>query len=134
MMSSIKEAVDRPEIREDLIKKKLNQATSMLDLDIQDNIEKRSEFIKRQIDNDEELTEDEKRKAKNVFRDYEYYKVLSNEGEKRFCGNCQNECLAISYCEHCVRNFVKTDFSTSGNDNIDNLIRKCQMGVISPKK
>src|SRR4051812_45374265 len=100
-MSSIKEPIERREIREDLIKKKLNQATSMLNLNIQDNIEKRSEFIKQMIDDDEELTEDEKKKAKNVFKDYEYYKVLSNEGEKRVCGNCQNECLATSYCEHC---------------------------------
>ena len=73
---------------------------------------------------------------KDVFKDYEYYKVLSNEGEKRSCEICQKECLAISYCEHCVKHFLELNFSkwSSGDDNIDNLIQKCQMGVISPKK
>ena len=64
----------------------------------------------------------------------DYNKLLNNEGTKRICENCQGECLAISYCEHCVRNYLKAKFSnwTSGNNDIDNLIQKCQLETISP--
>ena len=35
---------------------------------------------------------------------------------------------------YCVRNYLKAKFSnwTSGNDDIDNLIRKCQMETLMP--
>src|SRR5581483_7061149 len=40
--------------------------------------------------------------------------------------------LATLFCEHCVRNYLKAKFSnwTSGNDDIDSLIQKCQMEAI----
>ena len=42
--------------------------------------------------------------------------------------------MATLYCEHCVRNYLKANFSnwTSGNDDIDNLIQKCQMETLMP--
>jgi hypothetical protein len=44
--------------------------------------------------------------------------------------------LATLFCEHCVRNYLKANFSnwTSGNDNIDNLLQECQMKVITPEQ
>ncbi|RGB33851.1 kinase-like domain-containing protein, partial [Rhizophagus diaphanus] len=44
------------------------------------------------------------------------------------------KCLATLYCEYCVRNYLKAQFSnwTSENDNIDNLIRECQMETLKP--
>ena len=46
----------------------------------------------------------------------------------------RDECLATLYCEHCVRNYLKAKFSTwtSGNNDIDNLIQKCQLETIKP--
>ena len=40
------------------------------------------------------------------------------------------------YCELCVQNYLKANFPnwTSGNDNIDNLIKKCQMETLEPEK
>src|SRR5436190_23935934 len=40
----------------------------------------------------------------------------------------------VLYCENCVRNYLKENFSnwTSGNNDIDNLIQKCQMETLSP--
>ena len=60
--------------------------------------------------------------------------MLRNEGAKRICENCQDECLATLFCEHCVRNYLKANFEnwTSGNNDIDDLIQKCQMEVIQP--
>ena len=67
-------------------------------------------------------------------KDFDGYKLLYNKGKKRICENCQDECLATLYCEHCVRNYLKAKFSkwTSGNSNIDNLIQKCQMETLMP--
>jgi hypothetical protein len=59
---------------------------------------------------------------------------MDNEGTRRICENCNQECLATLYCEYCVRNYLKANFSnwTSGNVDIDNLIQKCQMETIRP--
>ena len=39
------------------------------------------------------------------------------------------------YCELCVRNYLKANFPnwTSGNNDIDNLIRECQMETLEPQ-
>jgi len=60
--------------------------------------------------------------------------MLFNEGKKRICENCQEECLATLYCELCIRNYLKAKFSnwTSENNNIDDLIQKCQMESLAP--
>src|SRR5947209_14686260 len=67
---------------------------------------------------------------------YDKIKIIFNEGAKRICENCSQECLATSYCELCVRNYLKANFSiwTSGNDDVDNLIRECQIGTFIPDK
>jgi hypothetical protein len=53
---------------------------------------------------------------------------------RRTCENCNQECLAISCCEYCVRNYLKANFSnwTSGNNDIDNLIQQCQSETLKP--
>jgi hypothetical protein len=60
--------------------------------------------------------------------------VSYNLGTRRICENCNQKCLATLYCEYCVRNYLKANFSnwTSGNNDIDNLIKNCQMEVFSP--
>src|SRR3989337_2341148 len=68
----------------------------------------------------------------NLSCDYE--KILHSEGTKRICENCNEECLATLYCEYCIRNHLKINFSnwTSGNDSIDDLIQKCQIETFRP--
>ena len=63
-------------------------------------------------------------------------KIHYNSGTKRICENCNQECLATLFCEYCVRNYLKANFSnwTSGNDDIDNLIQKCQLESLEPEK
>ena len=93
------------------------------------------EFKKQTVLADNSLTKDEKTEAiYELNKVYDRYKVQNNEGTKRICENCSQECLATLYCELCVRNYLKANFSnwTSGNDDIDNLIRKCQMEALMP--
>ncbi len=61
-------------------------------------------------------------------------KVLFNEGTRRICEICGQKCLATLFCEYCVRNYLKTNFSnwTSKNDKIDNLIQECQIETLGP--
>ncbi|RIA85453.1 kinase-like domain-containing protein [Glomus cerebriforme] len=65
---------------------------------------------------------------------YDLVRIRYNSGTKRICENCNQKCLATLYCEHCVRNYLKSNFSnwTSGNDDIDSLIQKCQMETLRP--
>src|SRR2546421_560996 len=115
----------------------VDRAYSLIDYSIHNNLEKQHEFRKKTILADKSLTKDEKSYAIKILnRDFDYYKILSNEGTKRICENCQDECLATSYCEHCVRNHLIANFSnwTSENNDIDDLIQECQMKTLRPDK
>jgi hypothetical protein len=122
-------------IREVLVYAAISRAYKLVDYNIQTNLNKRHEFRKEIIIKDKTLTDDEKKVAINKLnKDHDHFTILFNNGEGRICEDCYHECLAISYCEHCLRNFLKTKFSdwTSGNIDIDNLIQKCQMESCAP--
>ena len=125
------------DIRYKLINETYNRAYSLMGIDIDNNIHKRFEFKRQFILDDKYLTNDEKNIAIRLLnKNYDRDKVISNEGTKRFCENCNQECLATLYCEYCVRNYLKANFSnwTSGNSDIDNLIQKCQIETLMPEK
>jgi len=124
-------------IRIDYVFAALNRAYALTDESIYNNLEKGFKFRKQTILADESLTKDEKSYAiKLINKDFDFYKLLYSEGTKRICENCQNECLATTYCEHCVRNYLKANFSkwTSGNNDVDDLIQNCQTEAIRPDK
>lgn len=103
--------------------------------DISSDMDKRFEFQKQMIYDDETLTEDEKSKAINMISNsHDYNKVMYQLGKKRFCEYCQNECFATQYCEYCMQNYLKEKFSdwTSGNNEIDDLIKVCQTVSLHP--
>jgi transcriptional regulator of met regulon len=122
------------EIRE-IVWTSINRAYDLVDYTIHDTLYKRHEFRKQIIIDDENLTDDEKLYIIFLlYKDYDYYKIINNEGTKRNCENCRKKCLAQLYCEHCVRNYLIKKFPswTSGNKDIDNLIRRCQKETFSP--
>ena len=125
------------EIREELVTAALNKSAALVDYKIHDNFHKQHEFRQQTILADNSLTNDEKAYAiRELNKVYDRSKIKYNEGTKRICENCSQECLATLYCELCVRNYLKANFPnwTSGNDDIDNLIRECQMETLMPKK
>src|SRR3954454_9614932 len=124
-----------PSIREELVFAALKRAGVLTDYNISNNLTKQHELFQQTILADESLTKDEKSFAiemLNIRCDLD--KVFYNDGKKRICENCSQECLATLYCEHCVRNYLKATFSnwTSGNNNIDGLIQKCQIEKLAP--
>src|SRR6266536_353835 len=124
-------------IRRDLVNATLNRIHNSIDYNIYNGFHKRYEFLKQTVLADKFLTDDEKTKAiKRIDMKYDRHKIIYNKGTKRICENCNQECLATLYCEHCVRNYLKENFAnwTSGNDDIDNLIQKCQMETFAPYK
>jgi hypothetical protein len=122
-------------IREDLICATTNRIVSSINYNIHNNFHKQYEFIKQNILADSYLTNDEKAEAvRKRTKNYDRQKIRNNSGTRRICENCKEECLATSFCEYCVRNYLKAKFSnwTSGNNDIDNLIQKCQMETLDP--
>ena len=122
-------------IRKELVYAATNKSYMLLDTKIHNDIHKQFEFRQQTVLDDETLTEDEKTYAvKLLTRDYDRNKVMDNEGTRRICENCNQECLATLYCEYCVQNYLKANFLnwTSGNNDIDNLIQKCQMETLRP--
>jgi len=112
-----------------------NRAFMLVDTKIHNDIHKQFEFRQQTVLADETLTEDEKTYAVRwLTKNYDRNKVNDNEGTRRICEICNQECLATLYCEYCVRNYLKANFTnwTSGNDDIDNLIQKCQMETLAP--
>jgi hypothetical protein len=123
-------------IREELVYATASRAYYLIDYNIHTDMYKQYEFQKQTILADQLLTDDEKTEAiKNFTETYDKNKVKLNKGAKRICENCNQKCLATLYCEYCVRNYLKANFSnwTSGNDDIDNLIQKCQMESLHPQ-
>ncbi|PKC58348.1 kinase-like protein [Rhizophagus irregularis] len=122
-------------IREDLIYTTLNKAYALTDYNIHNDMYKKTEFRKKTILADESLTKDEKSEAIRILTaTYDKYKIIYNSETRRVCENCNQKCLATLYCEYCVRNYLKNNFSnwTSGNDDIDNLIQECQINTLKP--
>ncbi|EXX56035.1 kinase-like domain-containing protein [Rhizophagus irregularis DAOM 181602=DAOM 197198] len=122
-------------LRYELIYATNNRTLTLMDTNIYNDIHKQFEFRKQTVLADIILTNDEKTYAIRLLtKDYDRNKVRNNSGTKRICENCKQECLATLYCEYCVRNYLKEDFSnwTSGNDDIDNLIQKCQIESLMP--
>jgi hypothetical protein len=122
-------------IRRDLIHATTNRIIKSIDYNIYNNIHKQYEYVKQKILADSFLTNDEKTEAiKARTKTYDRQKIRNNTGIKRICENCKEECLATSFCEYCIRNYLKANFSnwTSGNNDIDNLIQKCQMETLIP--
>jgi hypothetical protein len=120
------------DIRIELVYAVINEVVALV---VHNNIDEQYEFRKQTILADENLTNDEKLEAIKILTvEFDKYKMLYNEGKKRICEICQGECLTTLYCEHCIRNDLKTNFSnwTSENNNIDNLIQKCQMESLGP--
>ena len=104
-------------IRIELINAAINRAHALIDYNIHKEQHECHEFRKQTILADESLTNDEKSEAiKKLNKTFDLSKLLFNKGAKRICENCQGECLATLFCEHCVRNYLKASFSnwTSG--------------------
>jgi hypothetical protein len=123
-------------LRYELIHATNNRTLLLTDPSIHDDIHKQFEFQKQTVLADKILTNDEKTEAiRSLTKSYDRNKVNYNSGTKRICENCKQECLATLYCEYCVRNYLKEKFSNwkSGNDDIDNLIQKCQMNSLGPE-
>jgi hypothetical protein len=123
-------------IQEELIYAVINRTNALIDHNIYNNLHKRYEFKKQTVLADKFLTEDVKTKViRQIDKAYDQNKVMNNSGTKRICENCNQECLATLYCEFCVRNYLKANFSnwTSGNNDIDNLIQKCQKETLHPE-
>jgi hypothetical protein len=122
-------------IRHELVNSVYRKAFALTLYNPDRDTDKHYEVRKQFILADESLTKDEK---SNVLRRlsmvYDRNKIRFNRGKKRICENCKLKCLATLYCEYCVRNYLKEKFSnwTSGNNDIDNLIRECQMKSFTP--
>ncbi|GBC07456.1 hypothetical protein RclHR1_07490001 [Rhizophagus clarus] len=123
-------------IRGELVADAYNRSYALIDFNIQDTPEKQFEFMRQNILADKSLSDDEKLEAiRHINLTSDSYNVINNEGAKRICENCQEECLAKSYCEQCIRNYLEQNFSnwTSDNNNIDNLIQACQLKTSDPE-
>ncbi|PKK64488.1 kinase-like protein [Rhizophagus irregularis] len=124
-------------IRKELAHAAMSRSHALIDYNIHNDIHKRHEFKKQTLLADNFLTKDEKNYAINwITKGYDRDKILENSGTRRICENCNQKCLATLYCEFCVRNYLKANFSnwTSGNVNIDNLIQKCQSETLLPSR
>ncbi|CAB4403342.1 unnamed protein product [Rhizophagus irregularis] len=122
-------------IREEQIYAALNRAYTLIDYNIHKGLHKQYEFMQQTILADNSLTEEEKTETIILSnKAYDKDKILFNSGTRRICENCNQKCLATLYCEYCVQYYLKVNFSnwTSGNNDIDNLIKNCQMKTLIP--
>src|SRR4051812_22913425 len=122
-------------IRRELINAALSRAFTLIDVNLHKGFHKQYEFMQQTILADNSLTKKEKTEAIRLSnKDYDRDKIFYNSGARRICENCNQKCLATLYCEYCVQNYLKNNFSnwTSGNNDIDDLIKICQMETFMP--
>ncbi|POG83030.1 kinase-like domain-containing protein [Rhizophagus irregularis DAOM 181602=DAOM 197198] len=115
----------------------INKAFALIDYNIYNDIHKQFEFFQRILLANDLLTENEKYEAITIItRVYDSFKIALNDGIKRTCESCEQECLATLYCECCVRKYLKSNFLNwaPGNKNINNLIQECQMKTLKPNR
>ncbi|RHZ57521.1 hypothetical protein Glove_386g42 [Diversispora epigaea] len=92
-------------------------------------------YRKDMVENDSSLTENEKKFLFNELQKvYDSIRINNNSVEKQQCNNCQNWHRATQYCEFCIRKYLENNFGnwTSGNNEIDKLIQKCQQTTVQP--
>ena len=90
------------DIQKGLVQAALNKSVALINYNINDDFHKRHELKKQKILADNSLTNDEKAYAiRELNIVYDRNKVRRNEGTKRICENCSQECLA-----HYIVNFV----------------------------
>jgi hypothetical protein len=124
-------------IRRDLVSAIINKAFTSINYITHNDFHKQYEFIQQTILANDSLTDDEKTVAiRTNNKNYDKNKILFNEGTRRICENCNQKCLATLYCEYCIQKYLKKNFSnwTSGNNDINNLIQKCQLKTLIPNK
>jgi hypothetical protein len=124
------------DIRKELVHAAINKANLSIDYNIYDDFHKVHEFKIQTILADTSLTNDEKNFAIKKYNDiYDKNKIKYNSGTRRICENCNQECLATLFCEYCIQNYLKANFSnwTSGNNDIDKLIQNCQIKTLHPQ-
>ncbi|GBC00368.1 hypothetical protein RclHR1_03830007 [Rhizophagus clarus] len=86
------------------------------------------------INDDTTLNKDEQIDAIRILsKRYDYDKIINNEGKTRICESCKKQHYFASIV---LRSYLEAKFSewTSGNDDIDNLIKKCQLESTGPNK
>ncbi|RHZ80445.1 hypothetical protein Glove_136g102 [Diversispora epigaea] len=106
-----------------------------LDTDIHKKITEQEKYRKDFIKNDSSLTKNEKNfLLDELQKTYDTFRIVNNSVEKQQCNNCLNRHQAIQYCEFCVRKYLEKNFEnwTSGNNEIDKLIKECQQKTIAP--
>ncbi|RIA78686.1 hypothetical protein C1645_842618, partial [Glomus cerebriforme] len=90
----------------------INRASALIDYNIYDDTHKQYKFVQKTILADKSLTKDEKTKTiRRLNEDYDRSKIVDNDGERRIS---------------------KFSDWTSENNDIDNLIQKCQTETLVP--
>src|SRR5579862_9414611 len=94
-----------------------SRACTLTDYSLYTNLDERHKFRISTVNDDKSTTEDEKNETIRLLsKRYDYDKIISNEGIRRICEDCNEKCLATLYCEF----------------YIDDLIRYSQLDSISP--
>ncbi|RHZ51643.1 hypothetical protein Glove_476g50 [Diversispora epigaea] len=105
-----------------------------LDTNIHKSFTAQTNYFENAIKNESSLTEYEKNLLlQGVYISHNIIR-FENSVEKQKCNICQNWYRAIQYCEFCIRKYLVNNFGnwTSGNDEIDKLIQKCQQKTMAP--
>ena len=85
-------------IRDEFVNAAISRAENLIDYNVHNDFHKQHEFQKQTVLADKSLTNDEKTVAiRFINKSHDRDKILFNEGTRRICENCNQECLATLY-------------------------------------
>src|SRR4051794_21515661 len=97
-------------IRNELVFAAIKRAFVLADYKTKNSLTQQHKLFQHIVFANESLTAFEKSYVIEMLEiQYDMEKIFNNEGRKRICKNCQLECYATLYCEHCVRNYLKAE-------------------------
>src|SRR5690349_4100184 len=83
-------------------------------------------YFLRLVEGSEKLSKFEKQWCRERYiNEFELNNAMYKIGEPRECDKCQTTRYSDKYCERCISLHLRSLFNTSGNETIDNFIRRC---------
>ncbi|KAG9287975.1 hypothetical protein G9A89_017570 [Geosiphon pyriformis] len=127
--------MEPPNIRWDNVIQAIDAAQFSIHQPAEQDFEQKYMVEVEHIENNTELTSDEKLEAFQILTTNKDTKnLIQAKGQTYQCKFCGRKGFTVQYCEHCLRDSLKRDFDkwTSGNTFIDEAIREFQLKIPLP--
>ncbi|CAG8775465.1 22201_t:CDS:2 [Cetraspora pellucida] len=112
------------------LNKYYRSAWRSLELD-NSKLDQRCDFLQNKFKNDNSFDKNERMYLLTKLGEYqEKFNLVNKTGKPRRCDYCHNLTYSIQNCEQCIRDYLKKQKWTSGDEKIDRAIQDAQQNAL----